>query len=146
MVQNAEEFFRILDQLGLNFEAINLKYSQIVGNNVVYNLWKFCLWVMTPRYTGHQGVTTHWCIGPFWIFQCINFCESPVHRTPGSLDSPVHRTPGSLDSLVHRTLGSHDFLVHRTPRSHFKSPITLWKFSTDQNGPRTSLIVPRGAD
>jgi hypothetical protein len=27
-----------LDQLGLNFEAINLKFSQIVGNIVVYNL------------------------------------------------------------------------------------------------------------
>jgi len=38
MVQNAEEFFRILDQLGLNFEATNLKFSQIVGNIVVYNL------------------------------------------------------------------------------------------------------------
>jgi len=38
MVQNAEEFFRILDQLGLNFEAINLKFLQIVGNIVVYNL------------------------------------------------------------------------------------------------------------
>ena len=38
MVQNAEEFLCILDQLGLNFEAINPKFSQIVGNIVVYNL------------------------------------------------------------------------------------------------------------
>ena len=32
MIQNAEEFFRILDRLGLNFDAINLKFLQIVGN------------------------------------------------------------------------------------------------------------------
>ena len=33
-----------------------------------------------------------------------------------------------------------------TPGSHFKSPITLWQFATDQNGPGTSLIGPRGAN
>ena len=38
MIQNVEEFFRILDQLGLNFEAINLKFLQIVGNIVDYDL------------------------------------------------------------------------------------------------------------
>ena len=38
MIQHAEEFFRILDQLGLNFEPTNLKFSQIVGNIVGYNL------------------------------------------------------------------------------------------------------------
>ena len=43
IIQNAEEFCPILDQLGLNFEAINLKFSQIVGNIDVYNLGKFCL-------------------------------------------------------------------------------------------------------
>jgi len=38
--------------------------------------------------------------------------------------------------------------VHRTPGSHYhdKSPITLWKFTIDQNSPKTSLIGPRGAD
>ena len=41
MVQNAEEFFRILYHLGLNFEAINQKFSQIVDNYVTYNLWNF---------------------------------------------------------------------------------------------------------
>jgi len=39
MIQNAEELFHILDQLGLNFEAIILKFLQIEGNIVVYNLW-----------------------------------------------------------------------------------------------------------
>ena len=34
-------FFHILDQLGLNFDAINLKFVQIVGNVFVYNLKKF---------------------------------------------------------------------------------------------------------
>ena len=29
MIQIAEEFYRILDQLGLNFEAINVKFLQI---------------------------------------------------------------------------------------------------------------------
>ena len=53
MILNAEEFFRILDhfrpfnfdaifrifdRLGLNFDAINLKFSQIVGNIAFYNL------------------------------------------------------------------------------------------------------------
>ena len=28
MIQNVEEFFRILDRLGLNFHAINLKFLQ----------------------------------------------------------------------------------------------------------------------
>ena len=31
---------RILDRLGLNLDALNLKNSQIVGNIVVYNLLK----------------------------------------------------------------------------------------------------------
>ena len=33
-----QKIFRILDQLGLNLEAINLKFLQIVGYIVVYNL------------------------------------------------------------------------------------------------------------
>ena len=33
-----EEFFRILDWLGLNFNAINLKFLQIVGHKAVYNI------------------------------------------------------------------------------------------------------------
>ena len=36
-----QKFFCILDQLGLNFNAINLKFVKIVGDKVVYNLWKF---------------------------------------------------------------------------------------------------------
>ena len=36
-IQNAEGNFRILDRLGLNFEAINLKFFQIVGPIAVYN-------------------------------------------------------------------------------------------------------------
>ena len=39
-----------------------------------------------------------------------------------------------------------DSPVHRTLGSQFKSPITLWKFAIDKNGPMTSLIGPRGAD
>ena len=52
IIQNAEEFFSLLEQLGLNFDAIfrifdrlglnfdanNLKFSQILGNIVFYNL------------------------------------------------------------------------------------------------------------
>jgi len=33
-----QKFFRILYLLGLNFNANNLKFSQIVGDIVVYNL------------------------------------------------------------------------------------------------------------
>ena len=33
-----EKFFRILDPLGLNLNAINLKFSQIVGHEAVYNI------------------------------------------------------------------------------------------------------------
>jgi len=36
-----QKFICILDQLGLNFDVINLKFVQIVGNIIVYNLWKF---------------------------------------------------------------------------------------------------------
>ena len=34
-------FFHILDWLGPNFNAINLKFSQIVGHEVVYKISKF---------------------------------------------------------------------------------------------------------
>ena len=37
---NFDAIFCILDQLGPNFDAINLKFLQIVGNIVVYNLLK----------------------------------------------------------------------------------------------------------
>jgi len=67
-------------------------------------------------------------------FQQINYCDSPVHRTLGSLDSPVLRTPGSLDSLVNRTPGIHFRMLLTQPRS--------WK---NQNGPRKSLMGPGGA-
>ena len=36
-----DAIFRIFDRLGLNFDAVNLTFSQIVGNMVFYNLWKF---------------------------------------------------------------------------------------------------------
>ena len=36
-----QKFFRILDPLGLNFNAINLKLLLMVGLIVVYSLWKF---------------------------------------------------------------------------------------------------------
>ena len=36
-----QKYFRILDQLGLNFYAINLKFSQIVVNYMAYILRKF---------------------------------------------------------------------------------------------------------
>ena len=64
-----------MDRLGLNFDAINLNFLQIVGTIVVYNL--NILFVSR---------------------------DSPVYRTPGRHDSLVHRTPGSLDSPVHRTI------------------------------------------
>jgi len=35
------KYFRILDRLGLNFYAINLKFSQTVDNYMAYTLWKF---------------------------------------------------------------------------------------------------------
>ena len=38
MIRNVEDEFCILDQLGLNFEAINEEFLQIVGDIVVYNL------------------------------------------------------------------------------------------------------------
>ena len=31
-------------------------------------------------------------------FQRVKYCNSLVHRTPGSLNSPVHRTPGVVGS------------------------------------------------
>ena len=34
-------FFHIFDRLSLNLNAINLKFSLIVGNYVAYNLSKF---------------------------------------------------------------------------------------------------------
>ena len=36
-----QKILRILNQLGLNFNAINLKFLQIVGNKAVYNILKF---------------------------------------------------------------------------------------------------------
>ena len=50
-------------------------------------------------------------------FQRVKFCNSLVHRTPGSFDSPVHSTPGSLDSPVHSTPGSHFKMLINQPRS-----------------------------
>jgi hypothetical protein len=37
----SQKYFRILDRLGLNFYAINFKFSQIVDNCMAYYLWKF---------------------------------------------------------------------------------------------------------
>ena len=37
----SQKYFCILDGLGLNFYAINLKFSQIVDNYMAYTLWKF---------------------------------------------------------------------------------------------------------
>jgi len=37
----SQKYFRILDQLGLNFYAINLTFLQIVDNYMSYTLWKF---------------------------------------------------------------------------------------------------------
>ena len=37
----SQKYFRILDRLGLNFYAINLKFSQTVDNYMAYTLWKF---------------------------------------------------------------------------------------------------------
>ena len=37
----SQKYFRILDRLGLNFYAINLKFSQSVDNYMAYTLWKF---------------------------------------------------------------------------------------------------------
>ena len=34
----SRKYFRILDRLGLNFYAINLKFAQIVDNYMAYNL------------------------------------------------------------------------------------------------------------
>ena len=36
-----QKFLLILDWLGLNFDAINLKFLQILDNILDYNLWKF---------------------------------------------------------------------------------------------------------
>jgi len=36
-----KKFFHILARSGPNFYGINLKISEIIGNIVVYNLWKF---------------------------------------------------------------------------------------------------------
>ena len=35
------KFFHILDQLGLNFNAISLKFWQLIGIIAVLNLWNF---------------------------------------------------------------------------------------------------------
>jgi len=37
----SQKYFRILDRLGLNVYAINLKFSQTVDNYMPYYLWKF---------------------------------------------------------------------------------------------------------
>ena len=37
----SRKYFRILDQLGLNFYIINLTFSQIADNYKAYYLWKF---------------------------------------------------------------------------------------------------------
>jgi len=37
----SQKYFRILDRLGLNFNAINLKFSQTVDNYMAYTLRKF---------------------------------------------------------------------------------------------------------
>ena len=36
-----QKILHILDQLGLSFNAINLKFLQIVGHKAVYNIYKF---------------------------------------------------------------------------------------------------------
>ena len=37
----SQKYFCILDRLGLNFYAINLRFSPIVDNHMAYYLWKF---------------------------------------------------------------------------------------------------------
>ena len=117
MIQKGDEFFCILDQLGLNFEAINLKVLQIVGNIVVHNLLKFFLLVVTPRYIGHRGVTTPWYLGLFWIFSGSSIV-TPQYLGHRGVSTPQH--------LGHREVSTLWYIGHRgVMGSCFKIQITI---------------------
>ena len=53
---SVKNIFHIFDQLGLNFNAINLKFSEIVENYVAYNFLKFQIYSIKIKGLSIQNV------------------------------------------------------------------------------------------
>ena len=71
MYSAKKKFFHILDWLGPNFDTINLKFWQILGNIVVYNLWTFQIDSLRLA----ESVAYTLCFG--WSFFCFGSIETP---------------------------------------------------------------------
>ena len=82
---NPRKFFRILDQVGLNFNAINLKFVWFVDTYVTYNLCKFQIYGSKIEISTNFFILQKFfllliflifCFGSFWnksvCFSCFN--------------------------------------------------------------------------